>query len=188
MGITTNESFSNSYPQANEPRIGDTDQNDQIEELREKGIEEAVTSHATKVEANKQAIQDLVNKSNRILLKISSVFPFQLFPSTIVVEENRITIIRRQLYSSQVHSVDIKNITNVFLFTGLFFAQLTVVSNTFIRNQIMVPKLHKNEAILMRRLIEGLRLFTSKNIDTSEYEIPELIEKLKQLSTTEIVL
>ena len=39
----------------------------------------------------------------------------------------------------------------------------------------------------MRRIIEGLRIFQGKQIDTSVYSVEELIAKLKELSTTEIV-
>ncbi len=154
----------------------------------EKGLEESVKNHARHREANRQSVEDMVNASNRILLRISSVFPWDLFPTTIVVEETRITIIHRQLFSSQVHSVDIKNIANIFIDTGILFAQLTIVSNTFAENQIIIDRLWKKEAILMRRIIEGLRMFISHDIGTTNYSIEELIGKLKELSTTKIVL
>src|SRR5690349_7656390 len=58
----------------------------------QKGTEEAVKSHANKAEKNRQTIEDMVGNSNRILLKVSSVFPWDLFPSSIIVEETRLTI------------------------------------------------------------------------------------------------
>ena len=39
----------------------------------------------------------------------------------------------------------------------------------------------------MRRIIEGLRTFESKQIDTSKFSKAELIAKLEELSTTAIV-
>ncbi len=155
---------------------------------KEEGLEEAVRNHAGQTEKNRQAVQDMVSNSNRILLRVSSVFPWDLFPTTVVVEETRITIIHRQLFSSQIHSVDIKNISNIFIDTGILFAQLTIVSNTFAENQIVVDRLWKKNAIFMRRIIEGLRMFISHDIDTTNYTIEELISKLKELSTTGIVL
>lgn len=153
-----------------------------------KGLEEAVTSRAGKVEKNRQAIEDMVNNSNRILLKSSSVFPWDFFPSSIIVEETRVTIIHRQLFSSQVYSVDIKNISNIFMNTSILFSQLVIVSDTFAENQITVDKLWKKEAIFVRRILEGLRMFIDKDIDTTSYKIEELINKLRELSTTKIVL
>ena len=164
-------------------------ENNKIEQTTEElGTEQAIKYRASKMEKNRQAVADMVSNSNRILLRISSVFPFDFFPSTISVEETRLTIIHRQLWSSQVHSVDIKSISNVFIYTGVFFSQLTIVSDTFAQNQIKINKLWIKDAILMRRIIEGLRLFVSKDIITSEYTVPELVSKLKELSTTKIVL
>ena len=150
----------------------------------EKGIEKAVISHAGKAEENRQAVEDMVNNSNRILLKISSVFPWDLFPSNIIIEETRLTVIHRQLFSSQAYTVDIKNISNVFINSSILFSQLTIVSDTFAENQIIVDRLRKKEAIFIRRIIEGLRMFVDKEIDTTGYKTEELVSKLRELSTT----
>ncbi|MCJ7804920.1 hypothetical protein MUP35_04290 [Patescibacteria group bacterium] len=134
-------------------------------------------------------VAGLVRKSNRILATISThKFPFDFFPDTINVEEGRITVITRDFFfSSQVHSVDIKDISNIFINTSPFFAQLVIVSKTFKENEIRIKYLRKEEAVFVRRMIEGLRIFENKQIDTSVYTKEELIAKLEELSTTEIV-
>lgn len=139
--------------------------------------------------ADTQAIAKMVKKSNRILFSISShAFPVDLFPNTINIEEERITIITRTFFlSSRVHSVDIKNVSNVFVNVAPFFAQLVLISKTYEENEIRIKYLRKDEAILARRIIEGLRIFENKKIDTSNYTVKELVNKLKELSTTEIV-
>jgi len=144
--------------------------------------------------ADKQERQDdrtvagLVKKSNRILVSISShALPFDPFPDTINVEEGRITVINRHLFSSEVHSVDIKDISNIFINTVVFFSQLVIISKTFEENEIKVANLRTKEAVFIRRIIEGLRVFVSKEIDTSVYSVKELVAKLKELSTTDIV-
>ena len=65
---------------------------------------------------DKNAEADLVKKSNRILVTISThKFPFDLFPDTINIEEGRLTIINRNFFlSSQVHNFYIKYIFNIF--------------------------------------------------------------------------
>lgn len=134
-------------------------------------------------------VAGLVKKSNRILVSISSHrFPFDFFPSTVNVEEGRVTVIKRQFFmTSQVHSVDVKDISNIFINTAPFFAQLVIVSKTFAENEIKVKGLRKDEAVLARVVVEGLRIFESKQIDTSKYTKEELIAKLQELSTTEII-
>lgn len=137
-----------------------------------------------------ETVADLVKKSNRILVSISTHrFPFDLFPDTINVEEGRVTIITREFFfSSEVHSVDIKDISNIFINTSPFFAQLVIISKTFTENEIRIKYLRQSEAIFARRIIEGLRTFKEKQIDTSVYTKEELIIKLQELSKTEIVV
>jgi hypothetical protein len=139
--------------------------------------------------SDKKIVEGLVKKSNRILFTISSHhFPFDFFPDTINIEEGRIAVITRQFFlSSEIHSVDIKDISNVFINTSPFFAQIVIVSKTFAMNEIRIRNLRKNEAIQARRIIEGLRIYVSKQIDTSTYSRRELITKLEELSTTDIV-
>jgi hypothetical protein len=139
---------------------------------------------------DKGLVAGLVKKSNRILASISTHhFPFDFFPSVLNIEEGRITVIvRHYFFSSQVHSVDIKDISNIFINLTPFFAQLVIVSKTFAKNEIRIESLWKKEAIFVRRLIEGLRVFEENQIDTSKYSKEELITKLQELSKTEIVV
>lgn len=117
----------------------------------------------------------------------SHAFPFDLFPNTINVEEGRITIINRHLLSSEVHSIDIKNISNIFINSTFFYSQLIIISKTFEENEVKIRNLRTNEAIDLRRIVEGLRTFENNQISTSNYTKDELIAKLEELSTTEIV-
>lgn len=134
------------------------------------------------------AIANLVKKSNRILVSISShAFPFDFFPNTLNIEEGRVTIIYRHFLSSEVNSIDIKNISNVFINTTIFRSQLVIISKTFEENEIKLRNLKTHEAIFARRIIEGLRIFDSEGIDTANYSEEELINKLKELSMTKIV-
>ena len=128
---------------------------------------------------NSKAVAKLVKKSNRILVSISShAFPFDIFPDTINVEEGRITIINRFLLSSEVHSVDIKNISNIFINTSIFFSQLVIISKTYEENDIRISYLRTEDAVFIRRIIEGLRVFISKKIETANYTKKELVSKL----------
>src|SRR3989344_8414308 len=107
---------------------------------------EQITSD--KKSADKNTVEGLVRKSNRILVSISSHgFPFDLFPNTINIEDGRITIINRHFLSSEVHSVDIKNISNIFINTTVFFSQLVIISKTFEENEIKIRSLRPAEAV-----------------------------------------
>ncbi len=153
--------------------------NDQA--LTESGIDENTKNIAIKNEEDAQAVNDLVKKSNRNIISISSIFPWDLFPNTIDVEESKVIFKFNQFLSSQSHSLDIKDISNVFIETSLFFATLQVVSRTFVQNEIKIGKLNKAKAEQAQSIIEGLRTFAENDINTSNYEIEELVSKIGEL-------
>lgn len=147
-----------------------------------KGLEQHAKEITIKLESDKNKLDELIRKSNRSIISISSVFPWNFFPNTIDVEESRVTFIFRQLFAAQSHSVDIKDISNVFIESGFFFATLQIVSRTFIQNDIKIEFLKKRDAYQVKDIIEGLRTFTHNDINTSNYEIGDLVTKLKKLN------
>jgi hypothetical protein len=96
-----------------------------------KGIEQHARNVIVKAENDKQKIDELIRKSNRSIISIYSVFPWNFFANTIDVEESRVIFIFRQLFASQSHSVDIKDISNVFIESVILFSTLQVISRTF---------------------------------------------------------
>lgn len=151
--------------------------------LQSEGIDEQTKNQATKKEADRQKVSELVKMSNRYIYSISTQFPWNLFPNTIDIEEDRVTFTFRQFLTSQSHSLDIKDISNVFLESSLFSATLQVVSKTYIQNNIKIGNLNKKKAEKARRIIEGLRTLVKHNINTSSYGIDELILKIEEFHT-----
>lgn len=148
--------------------------------LRKEGKDEQTKNQATKKELDKQTVNDLVKMSNRCIYRISTQFPWNIFPNTIDIEEDRITFTFRQFLSSQSHGVDIKDISNVFIESSLFSSTLQVVSHTFIQNDIKIIHLNKKKAEKARKIIEGLRTFLAHSINTSNYEVLEIIAIIEE--------
>ncbi len=155
--------------------------------LQEEGKNEQTINEATKKEEDRQTVNDLIKKSNRCIISISSLFPWDFFPNTIQVEESRVTFIFRQFFASQSHSVNIKDISNVFIESSPFFATLQIVSRTFVQNDITIGHLDVKKARRVHMIIEGLRTFAEHNIDTCNYEINELIAKIEEFQTNKTI-
>lgn len=92
--------------------------------LQVKGTEQHHKDHATKQANDIRKVEDLVRQSNRRIFSVSSAFPWSFFPNSIDIEESRLTFNFRQFLSYQSHSVDIKDITNIFIESGLFFCNI----------------------------------------------------------------
>lgn len=143
----------------------------------------------TPVEPKLQPATTLDNtfvNSNRTVLRILSIFPLDISPTIITVETIRVMIMHRQFFSSQIHSVDIKDISNVFIDSGFISSSITIVSRTFIENNVQVDHLKKRDAILIRNVIEGLRICEKEKIATSDFTVEELIDKFKELIPSHI--
>jgi len=148
--------------------------------LEKEGKDEQTINQATKKESDRQTVSDLVKMSNRSIYSISSQFPWNIIPNSIDIEEDKVTFTFRQFLSSQSHSVNIKDISNVFIESSLFSATLQVVSHTYIQNDIKIGHLNRKKAEKARRIIEGLRTFAEHNINTSNYGVLELIAKIEE--------
>ena len=175
---STDDSLSN-------PLSTNTDSTEKSPET--KGMEQHAKDLTIKTEHDKNKLDELIRKSNRSIISISSVFPWNFFPNTIDVEESRVTFIFRQLFASQSHSVDIKDISNVFIESGFFFATLQIVSRTYVQNDIKIEYLKKKDAYRTKDIIEGLRTFVQNDINSSNYEIGDLVNKLNELNFPKIV-
>lgn len=177
------EEQSNNF--TNGQRLPDMLPNKKDQALTQSGINEYTKNIAIKNEIDTQKLNDLVRKSNRCIISISSQFPWTLSHNTIDVEESRVIFRFNQFLSSQSHSVDIKDISNVFIETSMFFATLQVVSRTYIENDIKIGGLNKTKARKVLNIIEGLRTFVENSINTSNYETDDLITKLEELHTNQ---
>jgi hypothetical protein len=138
---------------------------------------------------DKKAVAGLVKKSNRILAMVRSHrFPIDLFPDTLQVEDTMVTVVtRRFFFTSEVYSVDIKNIANIMVNTAPLFAEMVIVSNAFAQNIIKIRYLWKEQAMEMRQIIEGLRAFSKEGVDTLAFSKEELMNKLRQFNQQEII-
>lgn len=116
-----------------------------------------------------QKLEDLAEKSDQILLKISTVFPFTFFVNDIIVDPYKVNIIFRNFFwSEQIHSVMIRDILDVVVETSIFFATLRIVDQGYTENSINITYLWKKDALEARKIIQGLIVAHRQGIDMSK--------------------
>lgn len=108
-----------------------------------------------------------INVKNRCLpaplnthMVVSNAYPLYPYKSTIVIVRPKITVILSQLVSSTVYSVDIDDIFDITLTTGMVFARLSLYSEMFPGYEVTVRWLWKKEAIYTARTLIGMKLET----------------------------
>ncbi len=127
-------------------------------------------------------LNDLVEGSQKPLLQIRTVIPLNPFPDEIIIDINKVTIIFRYFFfSRQIHSVFIKDVSDVVVETGMLFSTLKIVDVGFTENSIDINYLSTRGAIKARKIIQGLVVAQKNGIDPAKYQFSDLAEQLEQL-------
>ena len=107
-----------------------------------------------------------MNYKNKILMRIHSVFPFDLFPDTITLQKDKIDIIHRPFFfTKEVFTVFINDIRTIRINSGPFFATLSFELKGMMEEQNPEPIsfLRKKSAKKIRKLALNLCVSQSKN-------------------------
>ena len=126
----------------------------------------------------------LVRKSKCTLLTITSVFPFDISPDVLTIDENKVNVIHRNSWFSQnVHSALIEDISEVTVDKNLFFATLKISDSNNVRfpMELVIRKLRVKDALEARRLIEGLIVARRQKIDLSKFDPKEVTSVLEKI-------
>jgi hypothetical protein len=116
-------------------------------------------------------LRGLVKQSTHVLLTSQSVFPFDLFPDMLTIDENKVNIVYRNFFGiSHVHSIFVSDITDVTVDVQIFLATVTLVNSVNMRYPITVKikALPVQEALKARDIIQGLIATQRKKIDLKD--------------------
>jgi len=153
---------------------------------KEMSISNQGKSNRKKVE-NK--INQMADKSDQILFRTKTVFPFDFFPDTITINANKIDIINAAFFfSSSTTSIPLRDIANVEIETSPFFAKIKIVNIRYPMEPLMMQYLHKSDAIRAKNIIDGLLVSMSQGADVAAIDPQKMqpqIEKVGEGATTE---
>ncbi len=146
-------------------------------------IKEAASKDSEKEdEKSKLKLDGLLDRSSKVLIKVTTIFPFVLFPQHVIVDANKINIVKTTFFFSEhVHSVFIKDISDVVVETDLFFATLKIIDTGYTENSINISFLPKDEAQKAQRIIQGLVISAKEGVDLSILDEANLAEKIEQI-------
>lgn len=147
----------------------------------EEGLLDGTNETTKEHEKQNNKFQELVQKSDKILFRIRAVFPFDLFPDEVIVDVNKVNIIQNSFLSKNMHSVFIKDISDVVVQTGILFACLSIIDFGFVENTIDIRYLDISKALEARRIIQGLVVSSRQGIDLSKVEVTDLRRKVEKL-------
>src|SRR5690606_20227287 len=98
-----------------------------------------------------QELEQIVETSQKVLMRVKSVFPFQFFPDTVIVDPTKVDIIYSDFFWHRfVFTIPITAIKLIKINVGLFFATLLNEVDGYETNPDAVTFFPRNEAIKLR--------------------------------------
>jgi hypothetical protein len=134
--------------------------------------------------ADKHAdLKALVRQSHEVMVSATTVFPFKLFPDTIVLDRTKITITRRDFFmSSKVMSIRIEDILNVSTSVGPFFGSINIASRVLSsEDHFSISHFWRHDAVHLKHMIQGFVIAQHNGIETKHLSREHLIETLAEL-------
>ena len=150
--------------------------------IQEEAHVEAVKQTTKDKEVAQQKLDELLQRSKQTIYRVSSVFPFDFFPDTLIIDPNKVCIVTNTFfYETRIHSILYQNIRDVMVETSLLFGTLKMALEGYRTNSVSIGYLKKKEAVKARRIIDGVCTSIYDGIDIAAIEVAELAEKAEEI-------
>ncbi|HSW97980.1 MAG TPA: hypothetical protein VLF89_09210 [Candidatus Saccharimonadales bacterium] len=145
------------------------------------------SEEAEAIKEQSEKFEKLIKKSDRVLLRIKAVFPFELFPDSVVIDESKINIVHRIFFwTGEIQSIPIQHVQDVEVDTSVLFATLKILPTGFsvvsmTENWVKVNYLWRRDALRARRIIAGLLIASREGIDLTKVDSKDFVKKIEIL-------
>lgn len=151
-----------------------------LKEAQKDGIKEAMKESVREHRKNTFKFFGLLNKSEKMVARFKNIVP--LLPGEVVIDTAKITFIHRPFFfSERIHSISVKDISDVYVETAPIFATLHIVDVNFTENLISLNWFWKKDAEKARRIITGLMAASKEQVDLKTVDDDGLDEKLEEI-------
>jgi hypothetical protein len=121
-------------------------------------------------------------QASDVLYTADSVFPFALFPDTITIDREKLSISYRVFFRvAKVVSTPLDDIESVDANVGPYFASLRITSKFFVNNTRYVKFLTRDDALKIQSIMQGYKLAKEKEVDLTQINKDDLVMMLCKL-------
>ena len=146
---------------------------------REKKAADLVLAGA---ETDSEKLINIAEGAHDNLITANTVFPFVLFPHTICIDRQKLTIVHRSFFrTSSTISVQIDNVQIAKVDVGPFFGSVHLASKFFVDNIQSIHFLKRADAIRIQRLLQGYMIAHHRKIDCGSIDNGQLVILLNEL-------
>ena len=131
-----------------------------------------------------QQLTEAIGNAQDPLATATTVFPFTMFPDTVTVDREKVTVAHRTFFRvAETTSIRIEDILNVTASVGPFFGTLKITSRFFDTKSppYTISYLWREDTQRIKRILTGYSLAIQKGIDCSSLGSKELAVMLDKL-------
>jgi|SRR5688572_17415747 len=132
-----------------------------------------------------EKLDKLAEETNSVIYEISSTFPFQLFPDKLIIDENKVTIIRREIFFKRIYPILLRDILTVRVDRSILFASMNFEVKRYTKNPRPIVYLSPRRANKARQYIMGLVQAKRAGIDLSKLTTDQIRERLEEIGKTQ---
>jgi hypothetical protein len=142
----------------------------------------AADSILARTETESEKLIHITDGARDNLITASTVFPFVLFPDTVSIDRQKLTIVHRSFFrTSSTICVQIDDVQIAKVDVGPFFGSVHLASKYFVDNIQSINFLRRSDAIKIQRLLQGYMIAHHRQIDCSGIDNDQLVILLNQL-------
>lgn len=120
-------------------------------------------------------------RNNEVLFRTKAVFPFDFFPSELIITATQIEVKNNVFFNSfRDCCVPIQDLGYIEINKSIFFASLRIF-NIRSTEPILIDYLRANDAIKAKDIIRGLLIAQESGVDVSVIETNMVLPQLEQL-------
>ena len=155
----------------------------QVEEGKRAGIKEVIKEATREEETKNNKLQELVSRNNILLMKTKTLFPFDFFPDTFIIDMTKVNIISRIFWATEkITNINLKDIIDVSVETTLFMGTLIITYIPTIESVVTpldpvvykISLMKRRDALRAQRILKGILIARREGIEISKCSPDEL--------------
>ena len=145
-------------------------------------LKKAADLDLAKADTDSEKLINITEGARDNLITARTVFPFVLFPDSICIDRQKLTIVHRSFFrTSSTINVQIDDVQIAKVDVGPFFGSVHLASKYFVDNIQSINFLKRSDAIKIQSLLQGYMIAHHRQIDCTSIDNGQLVVLLNEL-------
>ncbi len=151
-------------------------------------VEDAHKDEVKEQVKHRRMLEKVMRRSSTILFNAKTVWPFDMFPSDLIIDINSVTIIKREFFwSGHAESLYIQDLMRITVETGPFFSTLRLIDKSFDTTKHFVRHLRRDDAFRAREILQALLAAVKSGVNLAKCDINRVVPSLSKVGERQLM-